>query len=317
MPFQPAPGTLVDVGAGRRHLWCSGEGAPSVVLESALGGSSISWSLVQPRIARVTRVCSYDRAGFGWSDGGPMPRTARRIAAELNTLLETAEVPPPYLLVGHSFGGIVVRVFARDYRDKVAGLVFVDPAHPEDWVSPAPKERLKIDRGRRLCRQGALAARLGLARAVVTLGSAGVVSVARAMARVISRGELSKEDEGILAPVWKLPPEARRPLAGFWTQPKFFEALGSQIDSICTSSEEALDAEASGYGNLPLVTISSTDPGDYRLRQQEALARLSTRGRHIVASRSGHWIPIDQPDLVVEVIREMVKAIRGELIDAR
>ncbi len=224
----PAPGRLVDIGGMRLHLSCAGEGGPTVVLEAALGASSISWSLVQPGLARLTRVCSYDRAGFGWSDRGPMPRTARRIAWELHTLLERARVPAPYLLVGHSFGGIVARVFARDYRDTVAGVVFVDPAHPEDWVTPAPKERTRIERGSRLCRHGAVAARLGLARAVVALGSAGVVSAARGMVRIISRGELSREDEGILAPVWKLPPEARRPLAGFWTQPKFFEALGSQ-----------------------------------------------------------------------------------------
>ena len=101
----PAPGRLVDIGGMRLHLSCAGEGGPTVVLEAALGASSISWSLVQPGLARLTRVCSYDRAGFGWSDRGPMPRTARRIASELHTLLERARVPAPYLLVGHSFGG--------------------------------------------------------------------------------------------------------------------------------------------------------------------------------------------------------------------
>ena len=306
----PAPGRLVDIGGVRLHLACAGEGRPTVVLEAALGASSISWSLVQPGLARLTEVCSYDRAGFGWSDPGPMPRTARRIASELYTLLGRAGLPPPYLLVGHSFGGIVTRVFARAYPEVVAGMVFVDPAHPEDWVTPAPKERTRIDRGTRLCRHGAAAARVGLARAVVALGSAGLVSAARGMARIISRGQLSREDEGILAPIWKLPPEARRPLAGFWTHPKFFEALGSQIESICVSSREALDAESSGYGDLPLVTISSSDPGEYRLRQQEALARLSTRGRHVVASRSGHWVPLDQPQLVIDIVTEMVEEIR-------
>jgi pimeloyl-ACP methyl ester carboxylesterase len=304
------PGALIDVGGSRLHLACAGEGAPAVILEAALGASSISWSLVQPEVARLTRVCSYDRAGFGWSDGGPRPRTARRIASELHTLLEHARVSPPYLLVGHSFGGIVMRVFARDYREEVAGLLFVDPAHPEDWVRPAPKEQVKIDRGLRLCRHGATAARLGIARAVVGLGSVGALTIARGVARVVSRGELSKEDEGILAPVWKLPPEARRTLPRFWTQSKFFEALGSQIEYISASSTEALEADAEGYDDLPLVTISSTDPGDYRVRQQAALARLSTRGRHLIASHSGHWVPIDQPELVISVIREMVEEIR-------
>ena len=131
------------------------------------------------------------------------------------------------------------------------------------------------------------------------------------MARIVSRGELSREDEGILAPVWKLPPEVRRALPRFWTQTRFFEALGSQIEHISVSAQEALDAESDGYGDLPLVTISSTDPGDYRLRQQEALARRSTRGRHVVASRSGHWVPLDQPDLVIAVIAGMLEEIRS------
>ena len=92
----------------------------------------------------------------------------------------------------------------------------------------------------------------------------------------------------------------------FWTQEKFFVALGSQIASISTSAAETLATAAGGYGDLPLVTISSTDPGDYRLRQQEALAGLSRRGRHIVASKSGHWIPLDQPQVVIDAIRDVL-----------
>jgi pimeloyl-ACP methyl ester carboxylesterase len=309
MPFPP-PGWLVDVGGFRLHLHCSGKGTPAVVLDAALGGSSISWTLVQPEVAKLTRVCSYDRAGFGWSDAGPMPRTAGRIAGELRRLLEAGGVEPPFLLVGHSFGGLVMRIFAHRYRSEIAGLVLVDPAHPEDWVRPAPKEQILIDRGVRLCRQGAVAARYGIARVVARLVSAGALTPARGLVRLLSRGGLSRQDEGILAPLHRLPPEARRPLAHFWTQPAFFEALGSQIASICTSAAETLDAGVGGYGDLPLVTISSTDPGDYRLRQQDALATLSTRGRHIIAPNSGHWIPLDEPNVVTAAIAEMVSAAR-------
>lgn len=305
------PGRLVDAGGFRLHILCAGAGSPSVVLDAALGASSVSWSLVQPAIAEVTRVCSYDRAGFGWSDPGPMPRTAGHIAAELRLLLQNAGVPPPYIFAGHSFGGIVARAFARRFRHDVAGLVLVDPAHPEDWATPAPKERAKIDQGVRLCRYGATAARLGVARAVGMLVSVGAFGPARGLVKLASHGRLSKEDEGILAPVWKLPPAARAPLRHFWTQPKFFDALGSQIDSICVSAAEAVVADEEGYGDLPLVTISSTAPGDYRLRQQEALARRSTRGRHVIASHSGHWVPLDEPEIVVTVIREMIDEIRG------
>ena len=271
----------------------------------------MSWSLVQPALARITRVCSYDRAGFGWSDAGPFPRTAGRIADELRRLLARAAVEPPFVLVGHSFGGLVVRVFTARHPRDVAGLVLVDPAHPEDWVQPAPKEQIKIDRGVRLCRQGSRAARLGVAGAVSALVGIGALAPARALVGLISRGGLSREDEGILAPIWRLPPEARRPLKQFWTQEKFFEALGSQIGSICESAAETLGADARGYGDLPLVTISSTDPGEYRLRQQEALARLSTRGRHIIASNSGHWVPLEEPQIVIDVVSGLVRELRG------
>jgi pimeloyl-ACP methyl ester carboxylesterase len=305
VPHIPPPGRLIDVGGFTLHLNCAGEGSPTVILDAALGASSVSWSCVQPEIARVTRVCSYDRAGFGWSEAGPFPRTAGRLVGELRTLLDRAGVAPPFVLVGHSFGGLLMRIFAVRYRPDVAGLVLVDPAHPEDWVEPAPKEQFKIDRGVRLCRHGAAAARLGLARAISGLVSIGAYGVARGLVSLWSRGGLSREDEGILAPIWKLPAAARRPLRQFWTQERFFAALGSQIESICISARETLEASSAGFGDLPLVTISSADPGDYRLRQQEALARLSTRGRHIRASTSGHWIPLDEPQLVADVIKEM------------
>jgi pimeloyl-ACP methyl ester carboxylesterase len=307
---RPPPGRLIDVGGFRLHLHASGEGEPTVILESALGGSSISWALVQPAIARETRVYSYDRAGFGWSDPGPLPRTAGRVADELNALLERAGVPPPFVLVGHSFGALVIQIFTARYPRHVAGLVLVDPAHAEDWVKPAPKEQIKIDRGMRLCRYGETAARLGFARLVGGLANLGAITAARAIAKAVSRGALSREDEGILAPIWKLPIEARRPLRRFWAEKKFYEALGSQIATISTSAAETLDATAKGFGDLPLVTISSTDPGDYRIAQQDALARLSSNGRHVIASNSGHWIPLDQPSVVIEVIREVVDSAR-------
>jgi pimeloyl-ACP methyl ester carboxylesterase len=306
VPTVPAPGRLIDVGGFALHLHCAGAGSPSVVLDAALGGSSVSWSWVQPEIAKLTRACSYDRAGFGWSEPGPFPRTAGRMATELRLLLDRGGIPPPYVVVGHSFGGLIMRIFAARYRDDVRGMVLVDPAHPEDWVSPAPKEQIKIDRGVRLCRYGASAAKLGIARVVAALGSAGVFGAARLIARIVSRGHLRREDEGLLTPVWKLPPEARAPLKQFWTEHKFFASLGSHIESVCISAGETLDASANGYGNLPLVTISSTDPGEYRLRQQDALARLSTNGRHVVASNSGHWIPLEEPQLVIDSIRSVL-----------
>ena len=128
------PGTLVGVGLHRLHIHCTGQGSPSVIFESGLGGTSLDWIRVQPEVSRFTRACSYDRAGYGWSERGPEPRHADRIALELGRLLLHANVSPPYLLVGHSFGGLAVRLFAaRDERRAVAGIVLVDATHEHQF----------------------------------------------------------------------------------------------------------------------------------------------------------------------------------------
>src|SRR5262245_3211505 len=119
----PPPGQLVNVGGYRLHLYCAGEGSPTVVLEAVSGGLAIDWAWVQPEGARTTRVCTYDRAGRGWSEPGPAPRDARQLARELHTLLRNAAVPGPYVLAGHSAGGLFAREYAAQYPDEVVGLV--------------------------------------------------------------------------------------------------------------------------------------------------------------------------------------------------
>jgi pimeloyl-ACP methyl ester carboxylesterase len=309
----PPPGRVVDAGGVRLHINCAGSGTPAVVFDAALGASSISWSLVQPAVARITTACTYDRAGFGWSGAGPLPRTAGRIASELHALLARANVPPPYVLVGHSFGGLVMRIFSARFPAATAGLVLIDPAHPEEWLEPGAHERRQIDRGVRLCRYGARAARLGMAKAVAAFVAIGALAPARAMVGLISRGGLSRADEDILAPMWKLPPEARRPLAQFWTDPKFFEALGSQIESICESAAEARDAAVRPLDDRPLTVIAAESASARRRQLHQALARQSSRGRFLVAPESGHWVPLDQPAVVIDAIVRMVEGARADL----
>ncbi|HXD09399.1 MAG TPA: alpha/beta hydrolase, partial [Anaerolineales bacterium] len=125
------PGQLTDVGGYDMHLYCMGEGSPTVILEAGLNDFHVSWSKVQAEVATATRVCSYDRAGLGWSEASPHPRTSQVMAEELHTLLTNSGVAAPYILVGHSFGGIVMRQFAQQYPDEVAGMVLVDSAHEE------------------------------------------------------------------------------------------------------------------------------------------------------------------------------------------
>lgn len=125
------PGKLVDIGGQRIHLHCTGRGSPTVLLENGVGDSSTTWSLVQPRVARTTRVCSYDRGGNAWSQPGSRPRTFAQLALELHTALDRSAVAPPYVLVGQSYGGLVVRGFARDYPADVVGMVLVDAVHED------------------------------------------------------------------------------------------------------------------------------------------------------------------------------------------
>jgi pimeloyl-ACP methyl ester carboxylesterase len=306
----PPPGRLVDVGTHRLHLHCAGTAQPTVVFDSALGGSSLSWSLVQGAVAEVTRACAYDRAGFGWSEAGPLPRTAGRIADELHELLHAAAVPGPYVLVGHSYGGLVVRIFAARHPERVAGLVLVEPAIPEEWVVPDHEQRALIARGVRLCGYGSWAARRGLARVVSALVRVGSLGAARVLAGAISRGSLSRNDEAMLAPVWRLPPETRRPLRQMWTERKFFDALGSQIGTIAESALELQQEAVAGYGDLPLAVVTSDTASDRRRASDAALALLSSRGRHVIARGSGHWVPLDAPQAVIDAVAAVVTEAR-------
>jgi len=135
----PPPGEMVDVGNHSLHINCIGKGSPTVILESGLGTMSADWANVQPRVAKTTRVCAYDRAGTGWSEPGPEPRDPKQISSELHALLAKAEIDGPYVLVGQSFGGLYVRMYADLYPKEVAGVVLVDASHPDMWSRLPPE----------------------------------------------------------------------------------------------------------------------------------------------------------------------------------
>jgi pimeloyl-ACP methyl ester carboxylesterase len=309
MRVAPPPGQLIDVGSHRLHLHCQGAGVPAVVFDAALGASSLSWTYVLPEVASFARACAVDRAGFAWSDAGPLPRTTPRIVEELRKVLTSARIPPPYVLVGHSFGGLTARLFLHRHPEDVAGLVLLDPAYPEDWTPPAPALGALVRRGVQLCRYGRLAARCDITGLVAGLARAGAPGGARVAAFLASRGALRRVDEELMAPAAKLPADVRAIAQRFWTQAKFFEALGSQIESIGISA--AAIPVGQDFGDVPLVVVSGETNSDAgQLGRQARLAARSTRGRHVVAEGSGHWIPLDRPDVVVEVIREVVAATR-------
>ena len=131
--LHPPPGQMIDIGGYRLHLYCTGQGLPTVVFDSGLSDDSITWYKVQPEIAKVARSCSYDRAGLGWSDPSPLPRTSRVVAEELHRLLKSAKIEGPLILVGHSLGGLNIRMFAALYPMDTAGVVLVDSAYPDQY----------------------------------------------------------------------------------------------------------------------------------------------------------------------------------------
>lgn len=232
------------------------------------------------------------------------------MASELHVLLERADIPPPYILVGHSFGTIVARLFAARHSRDVVGLVLVDPAFPEDWLTPNTSERRRMRRGVRMCRYGAVAARLGLTNLVTELVGGGPEGLAHAATRFVSRRSFQREPSEVLSPIEKLPVDARARLTWMWTQPRFFRALGSQIDSICTSAQELMSA-GEALSELPLAVVSATKPHPHHVMMQERLAAASSRGRRIVAVESGHWVPLDDPATVVAAVRDMVAAVKS------
>ena len=253
---------LVDVGGGRRlHINCSGmnsEGSPTVLLEAGAGNDSSVWNRVQPEVAKFTRVCAYDRAGLGSSDPVPAPRTIVALTEDLHTLLLNGQVTGPYILVGHSLGGILVRLYASYYPTEVVGMVLVDSAHEDEsdrGVALLPRETLKE------------------------------------MLKQARPGDL-------------VPQSAER------------------IDSC---SIRTLMSALNWHSDIPLVVLTqgrpygpdmvavpSIAPQAYQLHLalQRDLMRRSSRGSQIMAEKSGHVIHQDQPQLVIDAIHQVFKAVK-------
>ncbi len=291
------------------HLYATGQGSPAVVLDSALGGTCLTWTHVQPALSPFTHVCSFDRAGFGWSAPSRTPRTSANMVEELRSLLRAARVDPPYVLVGHSFGALNARTYYARHPEEVAGLVFVDAAHPEEWLQMSPYNRHRLEKGITLTRRGAWLARMGVARAVAALASTRAVDYARAGVRWVTGGTITRETgDIILAPIAKLPRELYPVFKWMWVQPKFFETLAGQMQFIEESARQA--AEVSSFGDTPLVVLGAPDSDPARDPLHRRAAALSTQGKFILAARSGHWIPMDEPDLVVTAVREVCLAAR-------
>lgn len=166
----PPAGTLVNIGSHQLHIYATGNGSPTVVLEAGGLGWSLDWHLVQTEVAKFTRVCSYDRAGFGWSESGPAPRTSKQIVTELHALLEKAEISKPYILVGASFGGHTARLFTKSYPGEVSGIILVDARHEAIDAKMPPSWKKLEAAGKNMCQLMLLASRLGMLDLLGKLG---------------------------------------------------------------------------------------------------------------------------------------------------
>lgn len=293
-------GTSIDIGGRKLNLYCSGEGSPTVIFESGGDSPGYTWVNIQPEVAKFTRACWYDRAGFGWSDPGPQPRTGATIASDLHALLTAAGVSPPYVLVGASFGGFPVRIFTVRYPEEVAGVVLVDATH-EDQHEPdsmkAAANRLPNYVRKAVCTLVPAAREVGVVRLMMKLSGPGPTPAG-----------MTSDQAHILQLLSQQPKTAASKEGCYW-------------------DETAAQARSAGIlGNRPLIVLTAgrefipRDPQGAKEAKafhetwvkelQPALARLSTQGHQVIVENSGHGIQFEAPDAILDAIRDVMKKIR-------
>ena len=276
------PGKLVVVGGFKMHINCVGDGNPTVILESGLGDTYISWRKVQPQIAKFSRVCSYDRAGLGYSESSSRPRTSEVMAEELHALLRSAGIAPPYILVGHSMGGFIVRLFASLYATEVVGMVLVDSSHPDQDNRFPPALKNMEGTWLREAEFLEFSTPFGIPR---FMGLCDEEPAQRA-----AECNFHTAREGV-AELKAFPQSATETAATVPLRDLPLAVLSHDPDK--PSSE------------LPPDLAKPTN--DAWEKMQEELAHLSTRGTQMIAKNSAHYIQIDRPDVVVDTVRKIVE----------
>jgi pimeloyl-ACP methyl ester carboxylesterase len=276
----PPPGKMIAVDGHKMHIYCVGDGAPTVVLEPGMGTDWVQWRPVSSKLSTVTRVCVYDRAGYAWSDPGPTPRSALRIATELHELLSKASVPGPYLLIAHSFGGYIARMYAARFPDSLSGIVMVDSLQEEDGHAPNPKPPAGF--GFR-----------GLVSLLPPIGSDRLKRLyqgSRALPASLKDAPVAYQYRFLMA----------SPL-------RQLKAERNEFESLPLTEEEVRAARFPP--ELPLVVITAGADEKHWARQTR-LARLSLSGKQVIAASSGHSVELFQPDLIVDAVEQMLKRSR-------
>jgi pimeloyl-ACP methyl ester carboxylesterase len=293
----PPPGRLVDIGGRRLHLWRAGEGDPTVVIIPALGDCALQWAGVQRALQPELSVCLVDRPGLGWSDPGPWPRTIGTMADELHRALRAApELRPPFVLVGHSIGGLIARMYCARHPEHAAGLVLVDSSH-EDQMS-------------RLTQPFPWAIRLACLRQAARLRALPLGLVRLAADSGLTRGPAA-------APLAACPPDLTGAHAALSCSGRARRARVQELCAFATGRCADVRSEASDLGDLPMCVLTGGSRGRLRwhgdwLELQQELAGMSTRCTQRFAAHTGHMIHQDDPDLVVKVIRDHIQQIRGD-----
>jgi len=265
----PPPGQMVDVGGYRLHLNIMGEatGKPTVILDAGMVSFSSNWAWVQPKIAEVTRVVSYDRAGLGWSEPGPKPRDAGQSARELHMALQTVGINPPYVLAGHSYGGLVTQAFAVLYPNEVVGMVLVDASNPDQWaVMGFPSKNVSI--GQKLY---SFLARFGTWRG------------------------FNKEFKLLAG---GLPQQQYDELMAFSSTPLAFSSSSNAL-KVWDEVSRPLINQAGDLGDLPLIVLSVTEQplmGEKLTRLQTDLLDLSSNSKQIIVHGATHEGLVSQPE---------------------
>jgi pimeloyl-ACP methyl ester carboxylesterase len=278
----PRPGRLVDVGGHCLHLVVAGErsAAPTVVLEAGMASMSSNWAWVRQELARDGRVISYDRAGLGWSDPGGGSKDAATSAVELHAALQATGIGPPYLLAGHSYGGLVVRMFTELYRTEVVGVVLVDSSHPDQWLRiPASHNGRTVALGNRIT---ALMARFGLLR--------------------LFRAERPYIDG--------LPPREYAEMRAYLARPQGWSAGAAGLLAWGRLSRDQVNATRS-LEDLPLVVLSVTEQDRYAevlTRLQAELPQLSSNSRHVTVPGATHYTLVSQPGHAA-VVSSAIRAV--------
>jgi pimeloyl-ACP methyl ester carboxylesterase len=321
----PPPGKLIDIGGYRLHALIQGHGGPSVVLLAGAGDFSIDWALVQPAVARFTTVCAYDRAGFAWSDLGPLPRTMKQEAYELHLLLQHAHLPPPYVLVGHSFGGMLCRVYASACRSEVAGMVLVDSADENQFSLMGKMVNGHIEA--RLVRRREEAVGKPVPP-VQTLQTSPLKPFPPEIRRQMEESLKMIMPAGVEPPYDRLPARLQQVDLWFRQHPKLAfpdeEYSAEELQLLYLETQKTPHP----LGDIPLISLRAGTHAtpdvaqlkqvnmtldDWSRYQEEVAAHLagvSSNSRWYVAKDSSHHVQLDDPELVVFAIRRVVEAAR-------